>query len=322
MRIAVTVSIVIPVYNAERWLRRSVDSALAQDYAGVREIVLVDNNSTDGSAAIIRDYAERFPDRILAARCPVQGCNPARNVGLRLATGDWVQFLDADDELLPTKLREQLTVAGPDDEWLIGAYRNRFADGTLLDNYPHPDPWKGLVFRYRIGCTCSNLYRRATLERLGGWDENLVDGTDPELHFQLLRAGAIWRIIEGPPRFIYHHHATPGRVSTGRPVAGNVQRAELLHRVNTYLWQDRPRYFAENEAYFRGALLRALRILATHDVERSVALHRAWFGAGRAGLGDIPGNVIARRWSRLYRIFGFEWVERGRWWLRGRGPTS
>lgn len=90
------VSIVIPAYNAELYLREAVDSALAQTHPRI-EVVVVDDGSTDGTSAVIRS----LPDRVTTISKANGGTASARNAGARVARGQWVVFLDADDRLRP-----------------------------------------------------------------------------------------------------------------------------------------------------------------------------------------------------------------------------
>lgn len=102
-------SIVIPCYNAERYLAEALDSALAQTIEDV-EVVCVDNNSTDGTAAILEDYASR-DGRVRVLREEEPGEGPARDAGLVAAQGEWLYFLDADDLMLPQLLERSIARA-------------------------------------------------------------------------------------------------------------------------------------------------------------------------------------------------------------------
>lgn len=106
-----SVSVVIPCYNAGRFLRETLDSILAQTRKPL-EVIVVDDGSTDGSAAV----ADSFGPPVRVMRQPNQGESVARNHGLHEAKGDWVAFLDADDVWTPRKLELQLAgVVGRDD---------------------------------------------------------------------------------------------------------------------------------------------------------------------------------------------------------------
>ena len=91
------ISVVIPVYNTERYLRRCVDSILAQTYRDF-EVILVDDGSKDGSGKIIDDY-EKTDSRIRVFHQENQGVTKARAFGVCQATGEWITFVDSDDTL-------------------------------------------------------------------------------------------------------------------------------------------------------------------------------------------------------------------------------
>src|SRR5678815_984429 len=97
------VSILIPCYNAERWIRQCIESALDQTYPN-KEVIVVDDGSKDASLEVIKS----FGDRIRWETGPNRGGNAARNRLLQLAKGEWLQYLDADDYLLPEKISRQM----------------------------------------------------------------------------------------------------------------------------------------------------------------------------------------------------------------------
>ena len=101
-----TVTIVIPVLNGRSTIAQTIESALNQTYAN-REIIFVDNGSTDGTSEILT----RYHRRVQVHHEPIRGANRARNRGLRHARGDYLQFLDADDLLHPDKLAVQVPLA-------------------------------------------------------------------------------------------------------------------------------------------------------------------------------------------------------------------
>ena len=98
------VSILIPCYNAERWVAQAIESALAQTWSE-KEIIVVDDGSRDGSLDVIKS----FGNQIRWETGPNRGGNVTRNRLLELARGEWLQYLDADDYLLPPKVERQVT---------------------------------------------------------------------------------------------------------------------------------------------------------------------------------------------------------------------
>jgi glycosyltransferase involved in cell wall biosynthesis len=302
-----SVSIIIPVFNAASTLAKTVGSVLDQTYSEI-QIIAIDNNSDDASLDILRKLSEAYPGKLTIGECPKQGACPARNVGLRLTNADWIQFLDADDTFANNKISYQLKRVSPDTQWVIGGYSIVSPGQEDMVNIPHEDPWKGLVYQYRIGCTHANMYRREALEAVGGWDESLPDNTDPNLHFELLKSGLKYQIIPEVLSF-YHQHSSPNRLSTRAPIAGNLRRIDLLERVNDYLRDNQPQYWQAEKNYFLAALLRALRILATHDLGKATSQFKRLHNAGKIAL-DLPNQpIISQKLLSTYRIAGFHTIE-------------
>ena len=100
-----TVSVIIPAYNAEAYIRRSIESVLLQTYPA-NEVIVIDDGSTDHTAEILKNYMQQV-QYIYQNNA---GASAARNVGIKRATSKWIAFLDADDEWMPNKLEEQIQV--------------------------------------------------------------------------------------------------------------------------------------------------------------------------------------------------------------------
>lgn len=94
------VSIIVPVYNAEKWLEDCLTSALGQSVTDI-EVIAVDDGSADASLEILRDFAARDPRLTVLVNAKNQGQAAARNRGVDASTGRWIAFLDSDDQLLP-----------------------------------------------------------------------------------------------------------------------------------------------------------------------------------------------------------------------------
>ena len=101
------VSVIIPVYNAEKVIGKTLESVLEQTYRNI-EIVLVDDCSKDNSREVIAKYKENHPKIIYYRQLTNQGAGAARNKALEIAKGQYVAFLDADDIWHPTKIEKQI----------------------------------------------------------------------------------------------------------------------------------------------------------------------------------------------------------------------
>ena len=102
------VSIVIPCYNVQEYLAECLDSIFAQSYPFL-EVICIDNNSTDETYRLLQKTKQKYPTLIIDKES-MPGAPAARNKGLALAKGEWIQFLDADDLLLPAKIEHQLNM--------------------------------------------------------------------------------------------------------------------------------------------------------------------------------------------------------------------
>jgi Glycosyl transferase family 2 len=135
------VSVLTPVYNYGRYLGRTLDSALEQDYPPERmELVIVDDGSTDETPEVIAEYAAKHPERIRAFRQENQGFIAATNATFREARGDLWAFLDSDDIWPVAKTREQVEIMRRRPE--VGAV---YSDTQLIDPYDkllEPSVWK------------------------------------------------------------------------------------------------------------------------------------------------------------------------------------
>ena len=101
------VSVVVPVFNAERFICTTIDSILAQTYTPI-EIIVIDDCSTDGSIELIKEYLHRHKNIFLSKQECNSGVCSSRNKGLELAKGQFVAFLDADDLWKPNKIEKQM----------------------------------------------------------------------------------------------------------------------------------------------------------------------------------------------------------------------
>jgi glycosyltransferase involved in cell wall biosynthesis len=180
------VSILIPFHNAAPWLAETLGSALAQTWPR-KEIIVVNDGSTDNSLAIARSFESRG---VTILDQHNQGAAAARNTALRAARGEWLQFLDADDLLAPDKIAAQLALAektGPD--FALCARWSRFTRSPAdADFTPQPlcadaDPVAWVVEKMERNAMmhpAAWLVSRTLADRAGPWDESLSLDDDGE----------------------------------------------------------------------------------------------------------------------------------------------
>jgi glycosyltransferase involved in cell wall biosynthesis len=184
---SIGVSILIPCYNAERWIAQAIESALAQTWPQ-KEVIVVDDGSTDCSADIIR----QFGDRIRWESGPNRGGNVARNRLLELARGEWLQYLDADDYLLADKIALQMAFLEirPKPDVVFGpvTIEHEREFGTRRELLPIPEPhdlWV-LLASWSLPQTGAPLWRKQAILDVGGWKVGQPCCQEHELYLRLL----------------------------------------------------------------------------------------------------------------------------------------
>jgi glycosyltransferase involved in cell wall biosynthesis len=181
------VSVVIPCHRQARFLAEAVESALAQEH-GPMEVVVVDDGSPDATAAV----ASRYPG-VRYLRQANAGLSAARNAGLRVCTGEFVVFLDADDRLLPNAVAASLACfrEHPDCAFVSGRYHRIASDGSLIwTSGKHvivQDHYLELLRWNYVGMHAAVMYRRAVVETLGGFDPGLGSCEDYDLYLRIAR---------------------------------------------------------------------------------------------------------------------------------------
>lgn len=185
------ISVIIPCYNSESFVGRAINSVFNQSYRDV-ELLLINNNSTDGTIQVLEHYKNLYPAQIKIFDEFKKGAPAARNKGLYEAKGEWIQFLDADDELMPCKLEIQLDLANTTNADIVAGQSvfEHIENGKVIRELRKSDidVWKGLI-RSQLGITSSNLWRKKSLVDVNGWDESLTSSQEYDLLFRLLKSG-------------------------------------------------------------------------------------------------------------------------------------
>ncbi|MBQ2489344.1 MAG: glycosyltransferase [Bacteroidales bacterium] len=125
------VSVIIPIYNTAKYLPRCIESVLCQSFDGF-ELLLVNDGSTDGSGDICDTYATR-DSRIRVFHKENGGVSSARNLGLKEAKGEWVCFVDSDDELLPDGLQTMVDGVSSDVDLVMAGYYGWIEETLVMD---------------------------------------------------------------------------------------------------------------------------------------------------------------------------------------------
>ncbi len=201
------VSVVIPVFNRADRIRLALQSIQAQTYADW-EAIVVDDGSSDGSAEVVDSLAHAEPRIRLIRHEKNKGAQAARNTGIRASRGEWIAFLDSDDEWLPQRLEAGLSLAQKtsvsvvhsecyiknDNNNELKIFGISHKSGNLYKNLlKHPGPmYQGL------------LVKKESLERIGYLDETILSYQEWDTTMRLAQYYK-FEFVE-TPLFIYHCH--------------------------------------------------------------------------------------------------------------------
>ena len=270
------VSIVIPMFNAERWISETLDSIARQGHRNW-ELIVVDDGSTDGALSLVERFTESVPQPVTLVSTPNRGVSSARNTGMAKARGDAIALLDADDVWLPNKLALQVRLlqAQPSAVAVGGSYtiadealahrlrtvrcdwsRQSILDWLLLESL-------GVLLPSTI------LMRSEAVASIGAFDESLSTAADLDYAWRLVNLGEVLTLQES--LVLYRTSATQMHRDTG-----------LLERDYAQLLEREP--FVDNPR---------LRQRASVNLALLGALRTARSGHGFRGLAS--GAAIALR---------------------------
>lgn len=312
------VSTIIPVFNRPQMVQRAVHSVLQQTYRPI-EIVLVDDGSSDDTPAVLSALQRRHPQQIRVLRQANAGPGAARERGRLAARGDYIQYLDSDDWLLPNKFADQVAAleAHPDCAIAYGTARLMDGSGRVL-----ADPSRRTAERHthlfpallveRWWHTHTPLLRRSISDAAGPWLDFRPEDWDLEARMGALGA----RLVHcGSTVSCQLDHDSPARVSRGAEAAYLRDEARFLPRLaacallagvapDAPQWQHLARwcFWRARQCHGAGAvaagdqLLALARAVCTGMSEPgALQQQQALYGLLRRGLGAGGAAWLAQR---------------------------
>lgn len=208
------VTVLIPAYNAEQTIRRAIDSALAQDYPAI-EIVVVDDGSMDATSEVVAAY--RQSEIRLLPLPSNRGEGGALNEGIAIARGEYIAFLDADDEWLPQKLTRQIAALQRNPNAIMATCGCRFVDasGNLVEEFGMKPPgivkdqvWRKFLVLACIAKPCV-VVRSSAFQQVGLFDTTVRITADQDMWIRLAIAGEVEFVDE----YLTIAHDTPGSLT-------------------------------------------------------------------------------------------------------------
>jgi glycosyltransferase involved in cell wall biosynthesis len=300
------VTIGIPVFNCETWVATAIQSALEQTWPD-KEIIVVDDGSTDRSA----DICKSFGSRIRFVQQPNRGGNAARNQVCRLSSGDWIQFLDADDYLKPDKIRSHLdSCAYPSDadvlcsSTIIETWKDGQVANQTLNVVEEGCDWNALFLTWSMPQTHGCIWRRQALEEIGGWNEQIRCNQEVELYFRALQGNLRFRVA-GAPLAVYRIWSE-NTVCRRNKKAVVVGKTELILRFLNWLKSER-RWIPEYQRLAGRTCFEAARTLANEDLALATSYYHE---RKREGLMQPEGDAAPWKYRLALKYLGFSAAER------------
>lgn len=212
------VTVIIPVYKAEKYIRRCVDSVLSQSYQNL-QIILVDDGSPDDCGKICDSYMKMDP-RVKTIHQPNGGLSIARNTGLEFASGKFIYFLDSDDYIAPDTIETMIHLADEHHADIVMAGHNRVeADGYIhCDSKNWPDLQSTEAIKKAILVNDIPNFAWGKLYRKSLWDnyrfpEHVLMEDMYIVAFVFYKAN---RIFVTPQPFYYYSNESSGSIMRGR----------------------------------------------------------------------------------------------------------
>jgi glycosyltransferase involved in cell wall biosynthesis len=244
------VSIIVPIYNRKDLLSETADSVLAQTFTNW-ELILIDDGSDDGSADIAAQYSVKDSRiKFLKRDRMPKGASVCRNIGLAAARGEYIIFLDSDDLLAAYCIERRLKYISdnPDqDFWIFPMllFRLHPDDMRILQNVSTAeDPLDRFLKRENVWLMSSPIWRKSSLEKIGGFNENYLSFQDWEINTRALISGLKCSYaVNAVPDNFYRQHNGHNISNTRFTAQHNSSNARMI----ICTWEILKEYSKENE---------------------------------------------------------------------------
>lgn len=299
------VSILIPAFNCRPWVGRAVQSALAQSWERC-EVIVVDDCSTDGTD----EELKRFEGSISLERSSVnRGQNATRNRLTELSNGEWLVYLDADDELERESVAQKLQFR--DEAYAIYGSKNiaTYVDERELQSErivaeDFDDPWTA-AFAWKFPNTSAFCFKRRAIRDVGGWNESIKNCTDYDLYFRFLLKR--YKFKAAPAAWSTYRQWSSTQAVNEAPLRKMTTRLELMFDVAAQVKKSGELTPARQKSFF-DASLSVLRSIYPLNPDLAIQQHQRLLAA-------LPGGrpskeLFPARYRLMYQTVGFSSAER------------
>jgi glycosyltransferase involved in cell wall biosynthesis len=290
------VSIIITYVDEHAFLREALQSALSQVLNEPFEIILVCN-----AKVISGNQLKEINDsRISTIHEPMPGSAHARNAGLKAAKGEWIQFLDVDDLLLPEKIAHQLSSGN--GQVFVSPHLYQYLTGRKIKSEWQPDDlWAGILGGH-VGSTSSMLWQQKMLTEIGGWNVDYQSHQEYELLFRAASKG--YKIIPVDMAETIVRERKSGSITQMTKSTRAEQGIELRREIWNYLVQNKMDTPARFNA-FRQYIFRQLRATYRRNPNGTMEIFNQYFNNRKFN----PEKIGIPLYNMIYRLAGFKRTE-------------
>lgn len=306
------VSVLIPCYNAAPYVGATLQSVLAQTWRPL-EVIVVDDGSTDASAEIVASFAQHGVKLIRQAN---RGQTAALNTALAAATGQYIQYLDADDLIDPSKIELQMTRLLPAPECIVSAEWGRFYDSpknTRFEPEPvwcdmHPIDWlatsrldgEGMMF------PAIWLLPMTIVQAIGPWDETLTLNNDAEYFTRALIAAK--RVLFCPGARCYYRSGLTTSLSGRKSIRAWQSQFRVIELCEMYVRSHEDsvrvrRGFALSWQHLAHASYPYAPAIARQALERARVLHPVRISPDGGPTFKLLSRLVGWRIARRLQVF-------------------
>lgn len=305
------ISVIMPVHNAEKWLRRGVGSIRNQTFADY-EIILVENASSDGSLALCRELAKE-DRRIRVLQIPEAGPSYARNAGVDAASGEWIGFVDSDDEIEPSMYEDMLSFAETEGLDLVTCnYLKRYSHRSDRCSYVcdgsrtvcSPDEMLAMSFTEKIPqSACTLLCHRSLFDGLSFPEGRYFEDT-----------ATTWRLVRASRRcghiatayYIYWRHGasivhTLDFAKAYGHALADMERLDYVNSSEVYTRQQKLEYGRWLLSFFYRYFRKMVKMAGTQEQKRICLDCREW------ALRLPKGIILRRKYARVAWMVSRHW---------------
>ena len=257
----VDVSVIIPVYNVEKYIKRCLDSLVNQTLENI-EFILVDDGSPDGSAEIIKEYADKFPNKIVYLYQDNAGQGAARNAGYRIAKGKYIGYVDSDDYVDTNMFKKLYDKAKEDNSDMVicGCYNVDEETGHMVSDC-NQDIHKLDIENAIFGkmAVWNKLYRR-----------ELIDGIEFRSKVWYEDLDFTIRVISKAQCLAIDHILISASVRIIKSTASRNEKQELLKKLKLYLEINYPDYRKNKYVKHLSRRRRIIYYMLNHKMYRTI----------------------------------------------------